>query len=139
MAFVVDASMTLAWYFADERSSFPDAVLGRTLVEEIVVPRHWWLEVSNGIVVGERRKRSVPAQAARFQDRLDLMVIETDEEGGADPLAHIVPLARAHGLTAYDAVYLELAERRGLPLATLDQPLAAAARAINIEVLESPE
>ncbi|WCT74782.1 type II toxin-antitoxin system VapC family toxin [Sphingomonas naphthae] len=136
MAFVVDASMALAWHFADEAHGFADGVLERTLAEPIVVPRHWWLEVANGALMGERRGRSLPAQTARFEARLAMIDVETDEEGGGDIFARILPLARAHRLTVYDAVYLELAERRGLALATLDRDLGDAARAIGVEVLE---
>lgn len=138
MAFVLDASMVLAWHFDDEVTPQIDAVFARTLDEPIVVPAHWFLEVVNGALVGERRKRATPAQTAHFRERLSLLDIEVDAQDVSAyfVLDRILPLARAHRLTIYDALYLELAERRGLPLAALDGPLEKAARAAGVTILE---
>lgn len=138
MAFIVDASMTLAWHFDDEVTEQTEAVLARTLTETIVVPGHWFLEVANGALIGERRKRATSVQTARFRERLTLLDVEVDnqEVAGSFALDRILPLARAIGLTIYDALYLELAERRGLPLATLDNSLRTAAEAAGVRILE---
>lgn len=136
MAFVVDASVTLAWHFRDEANPLANAILERTIVEAIVVPTHWALEVANGVVMGERRGRASQDQAARLMQRLDAIDIEVDDIGHESVMTFIMPLARAHRLTVYDALYLELAERRGLPLATFDGALAAAARSVGVRVLE---
>lgn len=135
MSFVVDASMVLAWHFEDEATPGTEAVLERSDHEQMVVPRHWFAEVANGMLVGERRGRAVASQSANTARRLLNREIEIDELGETDALFRIMPLARAHGLTVYDGYYLELAERRGLALATLDRQLARAARSVGIEII----
>jgi predicted nucleic acid-binding protein len=133
---IVDASQALAWLFADERSEASDGLLIRVLAEQIIVPEHWRLELANGALAGERRRRSTADQTARWLDQIDALNVEIDNAGSRDVFERILPLARAHGLTIYDTLYLELAERRGLPLATLDRELAAAGRAVGVEILE---
>jgi len=137
MVFVVDASMTLAWHFEDEATPETDAVFARTLSEPVVVPSHWFAEVANGALVGERRQRATPGQTAHLRQQLEMLEIEVDqaEDGALLAFDRILPIASAHRLTVYDALYLELAGRRGLPLATLDRELAAAARSVGIEIL----
>ena len=134
-AFVADASVALAWHFEDERATATTALLRRSVVDGIVVPRHWFAEVSNGLLVGERRGRSEAANSVGFIAMLLDRMIEIDELDDADMFTRILPLARAHRLTVYDAIYLELAGRRGLPLATLDSQLTDAARGVGIEIL----
>lgn len=134
MAFVLDASMMLNWYFQDECRP-ADTLVRRVASEDVVVPAHWQAEVANGILIGERRGRSVPSHMPRIFDLLKVMRVTVDEEGGFHALDRILPLARAHRLTIYDAIYLELAERSGLALATLDRALAVAARSVGIEAL----
>ena len=134
-AFVLDASMTAAWHFRDEETPITEAVERMTLDRAVVVPRHWFAEMANTLLVGERRKRAGFADSVRFIDRLaDLMLVVDDLEG-MDLMTRILPLARAHGLTVYDAMYLEVAERRGLALASLDTELCAAARGVGVEVV----
>ena len=136
MSFVLDASMMLSWHFADELTEGRLAVADRTIEELVVVPSHWLAEVANGVLIGERRGRSLPAQTTVLLEKIKQMEIEVDDIGGADPFFRLLPLARAHRLTVYDAGYLELAERRGLPIATLDVELAQAARTVGLEVLD---
>lgn len=133
---VIDASIVLAWYFADEVSP-PPGFIGKLIDEPITVPAHFEAEVANGVVMGERRRRSAPPQAAALVAFLDHLELEQDSEGTQEALLRVLPLARAHNLTIYDALYLELAERRGLPLATRDGDLADAARAVGVEVLDA--
>ena len=135
MPFVLDASIVLSWHFLDERTPEAMAVLDRTVNEAIVVPAHWSAEVANGALVGERRGRATAAQSSGLMERLGSMIVESDALGCEETFDRILPLARAHRLTVYDAVYLELAERRGLPLATRDAELAAAARSVGVEVI----
>lgn len=137
MALVVDASMALAWYFPQEATSPTRAAYDRTNIDAIVVPRHWFAEVANGMLVGERRKRSILSQSSKFILWLGTRMIEIDDVSEQTVFTLTLKLARAHGLTVYDAIYLELAERRGLPLATLDKALAAAARRVGVEVVGS--
>ena len=133
MSFVVDASMALAWHFEDEAGPGPSAIFARTVDESVLVPSHWFQEIANAALMGERRGRATAAQTASFAKRLGELDIIIDDEGAIDVFERILPLARAHRLTVYDTLYLELAERHGLPLATLDNELAAAAEKIGVE------
>ena len=99
------------------------------------MPSHWMLEVANGALMGERRKRAKASDTDTFAARLSLIDIVVDDVTAQDAFLRILPLARNFHLTVYDALYLELAERRRLPLATLDVALAAAGRLIGIEIL----
>jgi predicted nucleic acid-binding protein len=101
-------------------------------VEDALVPALWWFEVRNVLIVGERRRRITEADTATFLETLAGMAIVTDHSVGE---ARILRLARHHGLTVYDAAYLELASRRSSPLATLDTDLAAAAKAQAVALL----
>lgn len=132
--FVLDGSITMAWYFQDERNDYADAVRDGMDRSQAVVPSLWPLEVANTVVMGERRKRSTPAQAATWLGFLGVLPIVVDGETTARAWGETLGLARAHNLSAYDAAYLELAMRRGLPLATLDEKLKAAAAAVGVSL-----
>lgn len=131
---VVDASVMLRWYFEDEDDVSAD-LLRRVLADRLIVPAHWQSELANGILFGEVRARSKPIQVEELTRLIERLDLEVDMEGAGDALLRILPLARAHRLTVYDAIYLELAERRGLPLATYDEPLAKAAASVGLTVL----
>lgn len=135
-AFVLDASMALAWHFPDESSPRALVVEALSDTHDIVVPRHWYAEVANGILFGESRPGTSPEERARFLGRLKLLGAEIDTIEVDLVFDHVLPLARAHRLTIYDAIYLELAERRGLPLASFDKDLNAAARKVGIALVE---
>ena len=135
-AFVLDASMALAWYFRDEATDWTRAVSSLSDDRAVVVPRHWFAEMANGMLVGERRNRSTTGDAAIFADRLGLLDLHVDALDPGAMFDRILPLARAHGLTIYDTLYLELAERRGLPLASLDAELNEAARRVGVALVE---
>lgn len=130
--FVLDGSLALAWYFADEASPYADAVAQGLATREAVVPMLWRLEIANALVVGERRRRSTQAQAAAFVARLERLPIVVDDQTDARAWGETLRLARAHTLSAYDAAYLELAMRLGLPLASLDGQLLAASAAVGV-------
>ena len=130
--FVLDGSLALAWYFADEANPYADAVAQGLATREAIVPSLWRLEIANTLVMGERRKRSTQAQAAAFVARLELLPIVIDDKTDAHAWNQTIRLARAHKLSAYDAAYLEIAMRRGLPLASLDNQLKAAATAVGV-------
>ncbi len=134
MPIVLDASVLLRWYFEDEDEVASD-LLRAIATERIVVPVHWQSELANGIVVGERRGRSRPEQVEHLTRLVDHLDLEVESDGAENAFLRILPLARAHRLTVYDAIYLELAERRGLPLATYDGPLAEAAGFVGLRVL----
>lgn len=133
MAFVIDTSVTMAWCFEDETTAGSEAVLESLQQDEAVVPSLWELEVTNVLLVAERRKRINEAQAARFVDLLTRLPIRIDSS--PTDLTAILAAGRRHGLSAYDAAYLVLAERLGAPLATLDRRLAAACEAAGVGLL----
>jgi predicted nucleic acid-binding protein len=136
MPFVVDASLALAWHFEDEGSEYADRVLERLREERAVVPSIWPLEVANGLVVAERRRRLSPARVTRAVELFHELPIFVYEVGAQLALGSVLDLARAHGLSAYDAAYLELAMREGLPLATQDAYLREAADRAGVPLVE---
>lgn len=134
--FVLDCSVTMAWFFEDEARPETDALLDRlNQGGQAVVAQHWPLEAGNTLLMGERRKRSTPADTAHFLGILGALAVETDKETGTNATSATIALARSHGLTLYDGAYLELAMRRKLPLATLDKELRAAAKKVGVKCL----
>jgi len=134
--FVVDASAALAWCFEDEANSWTDGLLERLRQgDRIVVPAHWPTEILNGLLVASRRKRIKPDQPALFWDELARLPIETEPPLTASQAKETLALGEKHGLTVYDAGYLELAHRRQLPLGTLDRDLRKAAQVEGIALL----
>ena len=131
-SFVLDCSITLAWFFEDETDAYADAVRDSLASVSAVVPSLWPLEVANALLVGERRKQTTEAKATAFLTLLKSLPITTDDETATRAWQEALHLARARNLSAYDAAYLELALRLGLPLATLDRPLTAAAKAVGV-------
>jgi predicted nucleic acid-binding protein len=136
--FVLDWSVTLAWCFADEATAFTDGVRDSLANMRAVVPSIWLLEAANATTVGERRGRLDEARSRRFFVLLEALPIIVDKETGTRAFGYIVHLARAHQLSAYDAAYLELAIRRGLPLACLDSKLKTAAAAAGVVLFSPP-
>ena len=127
--FVIDASTTLSWFFKDESDPRAEAARHRLAEDRVFVPQLWHLEVRNALLMAERRKRITANRVTECLTMLSQLPIGTD--GDVD-LASALTLARAHRLTLYDAVYLELARRRELPLVTLDSDLNAAAQALGL-------
>jgi predicted nucleic acid-binding protein len=134
-ALVVDASVVLAWCFPDEHNDYANRILDLLEETPAVVPSLWFVEVANALLVGERRNRLNPAEATRFLSLLRSLMVEADTQTSARALTDTLALARAWNLSAYDATYLELAMREGLPLATLDDRLREAATGAGVEVL----
>jgi len=130
--FVLDGSLALAWYFKDEADPYADAVASRFPATRAAVPVIWPLEIANAVLMGERRQRSTEAQATTWLGYVGSLPIVVDDETNDRAWDDVLSLARAHRLSAYDAAYLELALRRGLPLATLDDKLKAAASAVGV-------
>jgi predicted nucleic acid-binding protein len=131
--FVLDGSIALAWFFEDEADAYAEAVQDSLAEASALVPSLWALEVANGALVGERRKRTTQAKVTQFLSLLKSLPITTDDETAVRAWQETLQLARTHNLSVYDAAYLELAMRRGLPLATLDEDLEAAAAAVGVE------
>ncbi len=130
--FVVDASVTLAWCFADEASDAADEALGRLEREEAITPAIWPLEVANGLRTAERRGRLELADLARVRDLLLALPIEVEAIDLNLALGEVTEIARRLDLTAYDAAYVALAARLGLPLATVDERLRRAATSAGV-------
>ncbi len=134
-SFVLDASVTLAWALAGEvRAEEARALVLRVADEAAIVPALWRLEVGNGLLMGERRGRIRPEHVDAVWRQLGELPIEIDAETNARAWNGTAALARRHGLTLYDAAYLELAARRSLPLATFDSLLARAAMAEKVSL-----
>ena len=127
MNFVLDASVSLAWCFEDERAGYAMRVLDELSGGEAIVSSLWPIEVTNGLASALREERIDLAGAAEARNTLVALPIVVDPVSRRRAFEDIPRLARAHGLTTYDASYLELAVRLGIPLASLDQALARAA------------
>lgn len=134
MPFVLDASIAACWVFDDEDHPIAAAALERIRHDEAVAPSLWWFEVRNTLIVGERRGRLTEAATTAFLRELSRFGVLLDH--APEELA-ILALARQHRLTIYDASYLELAQREGLPLATLDAALRKAAVALGVGLVEA--
>lgn len=136
MQFVADASITLSWCFEDEATSWTDSLLDRLRNgDQIIVPAHWPTEISNGMLMALRRKRIQPDRPALFWDELAILPIEVEPPLSPDQAKTVLALGQQLGLTVYDAAYLELAKREGVPLATLDSALLKAAPFENVVLL----
>ena len=133
MSLVLDASLTLSWFFKDERTPGADAVLTEVTENGAVVPALWRLEVANALQMAVRRKRIDAAFRDLALTQLSRLSISADTDAYAWTV--ILQLADRFQLTLYDAAYLELASRRGLPLATLDRDLREASAALGITLL----
>ncbi len=131
---VVDASITMTWCYPDEHSDYAYQVLDILEHTPAVVPSLWTIEIANALVVGERRHRLSPADISHFLELINGLAIETDPETASRALGDTRSLALIHGLSVYDATYLELAMRSGLPLATLDERLKKAAQQAGAKV-----
>jgi predicted nucleic acid-binding protein len=133
MSFVLDASITLAWAFADEDEPRAMLALERLRRSSASVPSLWWTEIGNTLIVAERRGRMSVADTTSFLREIKQLGLITDRNGVIDDA---LALAREHRLTVYDACYLELALRDSIPLATLDGTLRAAARTMRVPLLD---
>ncbi len=135
MSVVIDSSITLAWFFSNERTAAADAVLGQVTESSAVAPSLWRLEVANGLQMAVRRKRITAAFRDASLADLNGLVVAIDPETDRHAWTITLRLAERHQLTLYDAAYLELAQRLGLPLATLDQELRVAGGALGVTLL----
>ncbi len=130
--FVLDASVTAAWLLDDEDAGRANAALARLETDVALVPQHWHLEVRSALLGAERRRRIRADEVDERLRTLGELLVRTDTE---PRVAVAFALARSHGLSIYDAVYLELAQRSDAPLATLDHALSRAAGAAGIALM----
>ena len=134
--FVLDASVTMSWCFDDEKTGYADQVLGALVDRAAAVPSVWSLEVTNVLLMAEKRSRISPADSTRFLRLLRTLPVMFFPDPPARMTAEVLALGRAHALTAYDASYLDLAMREGCPLATLDAQLRAALPGAAVSLFE---
>ena len=132
MALVIDASATLPWFLEDERTAFTEDLLKSLASVEYWAPAIWCLELPNGLLVAERKRRISPARRVEALDQVSRLRIRIDLE--KPNIKAISALAERRGLTTFDASYLELALRQGFGLVTLDSDLAASAAAEQVPV-----
>jgi predicted nucleic acid-binding protein len=135
VSLVLDGSTTLAWCFEDESTPAVDALMLRVAEDGAIAPGLWRIEVANGLQMAVRRKRIDTGYRDHTFAKLAMLDIRIDPESDAHVWSTTVQLAALHRLTVYDACYLELAQRRRFPLATLDAELARAARQIGLTVV----
>jgi predicted nucleic acid-binding protein len=130
--FVLDASIAGCWFFDDENDIRAATAWNRLEQDRAVVPLQWWFEVRNICLLGERRGRVTEAQTEEFVRELSRLAIDFDS---LPDQGTVMAAARRHQLTVYDAAYLELAQREGIALATLDKKLAIAARTEGVPLI----
>lgn len=135
MSFVLDSSVALTWCFEDQRTPATADLLDQVGQAGAVAPMLWPLEALNGLLVAERRGRLDADRRQLLASFLSALPIELDEETVGQVWTETARMAERFNLSSYDAAYLELARRRQLPLASLDQDLRRAAAASGIEVL----
>ena len=134
-AFVLDWSVAMAWLFNDEATPKTADLLNRLATETALVPAWWFVEITNVLALAERKGRITPAQSGAFIADIGKLEIELDDEAPGRAFTHLLSLCRTHRLTSYDAMYLDLAVRRQLPLATLDDDLRKAAKKLGVRLL----
>jgi predicted nucleic acid-binding protein len=135
VSLILDCSATLAWFYADEPTPAIRLLFQLLIKDGAWVPSLWRLEVANVLEMGVRSGRHTVAFRHATLADLSLLPISLDLETDRQAWDVILQLAHHHRLTLYDAAYLELAQRRGLPLATLDGDLRRAAIAEGVHLL----
>lgn len=135
MSLVLDSSITVAWLYREGATKSVDELFENLIQASAWVPALWHLEIANVLQVGIRRQRHTTDFRDRVLSDLSEFPIHVDPETHRQAWGPMARLAERHGLTVYDAAYLELALRRGLPLATLDEDLRAAAGVEGVPLL----
>ena len=136
-AFVLDNSVAMRWLLASDKASdqrYAESVLRSLANAEAIVPNLWHLEAANVLLGATNRKDIEVAEFERFTVQLENLPISVDTLTANQVFGHTISLAKAYRLSSYDAAYLELALREGLPLATLDKDLLKAAKRSEVEI-----
>jgi len=133
--FVIDNSVVMTWCFKDEENPYADDILDSLENATAHVPSIWPLEVGNVLLVAERKNRLSEADSIRFIALLTELPIIIEQESPERMIKEIFALARKHELSSYDASYLDLAMRKGLPIATLDNNLIDAAKRSQVPIV----
>ena len=132
--FVLDCSVTVAWCFDDEECIYSEKILRKLLDNGAIVPYLWNLEVTNSIIIAEKRQRITVTKMVSFLDELDVFDITPSS---FVPSKHeLLSTSRAYNLTSYDSLYLMLAMHERLPLATKDKGLMRACEIAGVELLK---
>ena len=132
--FVIDASIVVAWCLEDESSEVAEAAVERLMAEGGIAPAHWPIEIASALRSAERRGRLDEASIGRLRPRLRSLPIEILPVAFSTAL-NVIDTARRHDLSVYDACYLDLADIRGVGLATVDARLAEACRVAGIPLI----
>jgi len=135
MQFVLDCSITMSWFFDDESDPYSEKVLTSLKENEAIVSSLWHLEVSNAFLAAEKRKRITESKIIHNLHLLESLRIKVQSSSS---MREIYTLARQFGLSSYDASYLDLAMRLGLPLATKDNQLKDSAKKSGIPLYSYP-
>jgi len=135
VSFVVDSSVALAWCFEDEHTPLVMDLLDRVSETGAFAPNLWPLEILNGLLMAQRRKRLDAGRRQRLTGFLHDLPVELDTQTADEAWKATSQLSERCRLTIYDAAYLELAQRRKLPLATLDGGLSKAGKALGMTIL----
>ena len=136
--FVLDSSYGMSWAFPDERTPARQKILDELLNQTATALTSplWFFEVTNVLIMAERRKRLTQAQSAKFIELLQALPIDISDTPLEQVFSETASLARQHKLSAYDAAYLRVAIEEGLPLASLDNALNKAAVAAGVALVQ---
>jgi predicted nucleic acid-binding protein len=134
--FVIDNSIVMTWCFDDQANPYGDAILESLSEAVAVVPVIWPLEVVNVLLVAERHLRLHESDSVRFISLLSQLPILVERAWPERMMKDWLALSRANDLSSYDAAYLELAMRLGLPIATLNKKIRATAKRVDVPLLE---
>jgi predicted nucleic acid-binding protein len=135
--FVLDCSVTMAWCFESEADAYTRGVLASMARARALVPAIWLLEVSNVLLVAERRRRITRGDTDRFLDLLEELPVDVVAHNGVPGMAAVTSLGRDSGLSAYDAAYVHLARHERVPLATRDRAVETAAGRAGVRLYEA--
>ncbi len=136
-SFVMDNSISMRWLLASEKKSdqaYAEAVLESLVDVDATVPNLWHLEAANVLVTAERRGELETGDVERFIAQLESLPIQVDPMTAHQAFSRTLSLSKAYKLSSYDAAYLELAIREGLPIATLDKDLLKAAKKADVAI-----
>jgi predicted nucleic acid-binding protein len=135
--FVLDNSISMRWLLESDKAAdqkYAEAVLKNLINDDAIVPNLWHLEASNVLVGAEKRSEIDAGEIERFITQLESLPIHVDSLTAHQAFSRIIALSRIYKLSSYDAAYLELAIREGIPLATLDKDLKKAAKKANVDI-----
>ena len=135
--FVLDNSVAMRWHLASDKAAdqqYAESVLASLTLVDALVPNLWHLEAANVLCNAEKSGSTSIGEVERFIAQLESLPIHVDPLTAHQSFNRILALSRAYNLSSYDAAYLELSIREGLPLATLDKALIRAAQKADVSL-----